>query len=78
MNQELIKYRARFKGTTKGAIGIEYPIWTTVTANNKEKARVTLYERFDHIKFLTLYEPGEKTPYEKYQEKKEKKENEDK
>jgi len=49
-------YRAKFYGRTKGAIGIFHTISTTVTAPNKDKAHLKLYDRYDHIQRLVLVE----------------------
>ena len=47
-------YNATFTGRTRGAIGKFYPIRTTVSGENKEKARHNLYDRYEHISNLTL------------------------
>lgn len=47
-------YQAKFTGRTVGAIGIFYPITTTVDGDNEDDARLRLYDRFDHIMGLKL------------------------
>lgn len=47
-------YQATFTGRTVGAIGVFYPITTTVDGDNEDDARLRLYDRFDHIMGLKL------------------------
>jgi hypothetical protein len=47
-------YQAKFIGRTLGAIGIEYWIHTTVEAASPEEARLNLYQRYEHIRVLSL------------------------
>ena len=47
-------YRATFTGRKVNATGITYKIETTVRATSKDKARIRLYDRFEHISSLTL------------------------
>ena len=49
-------YTAKFTGREVNAIGIFYPITTTVQGENEEQARINLYERYEHIMGLTLTE----------------------
>ena len=52
-------YTARFKGRTKGAIGIFYWIDVEVHADTPDAARLALYDRFEHISGLTLTPKGD-------------------
>ncbi len=47
-------FRASFKGREIGAIGIFYPISTTVEAKNKEEAKRKLYDRYEHLTGVKL------------------------
>lgn len=49
-----MRYRATFTGRKVGAIGVFYSISTEVEGSTPEQARLNLYERFDHIRDLTL------------------------
>ena len=49
-------YRATFYGRQLGAIGSFYPIYDFIDADNEEKARIKLYDKYDHITRLTLKE----------------------
>ena len=49
-------YTAKFTGRKVGAIGIFYPITTTVQAENEEAARLKLYDKYEHIMGLKLTE----------------------
>lgn len=49
-------YKATFTGREVNAIGIFYPITTTVQGANEEQARINLYDRYDHIMGLVLTE----------------------
>lgn len=49
-------YEASFYGKTKGAIGISYTISTTVEADDKEQARIKLYDRYESVLMLKLEE----------------------
>lgn len=51
-----MKYVATFNGKRKNADGISYQITTTVEGDNKDEARINLYDRFDHIIGLKLEE----------------------
>lgn len=53
-------YVAKFVGRRINAIGIFHEIIATVSADDKEKARIRLYDRFDHIAGLELIETLEK------------------
>ena len=44
-------YMVKFKGVTKGAIGITCSYKTTVRGVNEDDARINLYDRFDHVSF---------------------------
>ena len=46
--------QATFVGRKKGAIGIFYPITTTVEGDNVEQATLNLYERFEHVHKLQI------------------------
>ena len=50
------RYLASFHGRTKGALGIRYNIETIVEAEDKEKARIRLYDNYEHITGLILTE----------------------
>ena len=47
-------YKASFIGREINAIGITYHIIETVSAENREKAILALYEKYDHISNLTI------------------------
>lgn len=49
-------YKAKFTGRTVGAIGIFYPIETTVKAENEKQAELKLYDEYEHIQHLVLTE----------------------
>jgi hypothetical protein len=49
-----MNYAAVFYGRAKGAIGISYPIHTTVEGKNRKQAELNLYDRFEHVHGLTL------------------------
>ena len=49
-------YKATFYGRKVGAIGIRYLIEDTVSADNKEAARLKLYDKYEHISDLKLKE----------------------
>jgi hypothetical protein len=42
-------FNATFTGRQKGAIGITHRITTTVDGDDKDAARLALYDRFEHI-----------------------------
>lgn len=50
------KYECNFIGRTKDAIGIFYPIRAEVEAENPEEANVNLYDKYDHIHQLVIFE----------------------
>jgi len=50
------KYTASFVGRKKGAIGIFYNIKCTVKGENKEEAKMNLYETYEHLHHLSLRE----------------------
>lgn len=52
------KFAAQFIGRKVGAIGITYPIRTTVAGETREAAQNNLYDRYDHISELELVEIG--------------------
>lgn len=54
-----MRYKAQFTGRTAGAIGISYPIATEVEAEDREGARLALYDRYEHIAGLTLKPVGD-------------------
>ena len=45
-------FKARLTGREVGSIGVEHHIDTIVNGNNEDKARLNLYNRFEHIKQL--------------------------
>lgn len=49
-------YLATFKGRQVGAIGIFHDIRDVTFGDNEEEARLSLYDRFEHISGLTLKE----------------------
>lgn len=49
-------YIAKFKGREVGAIGIFHQIQDVAFGDNEEEARLSLYDRFEHITGLTLKE----------------------
>lgn len=49
-------YTANFIGRRVDAIGVTYPITTTVQGISKEDATLNLYKSFDHIFGLQLNE----------------------
>lgn len=49
-------YQAIFYGRKVAADGIRYLIETTVEADNKESARLRLYDHYEHISDLVLHE----------------------
>jgi hypothetical protein len=56
----MMKFEAFFDGREKGALGIMYPIVTTVTGVDEHEATLNLYEHFDHIhrlKLTRIYDP---------------------
>ena len=42
-------FRIIFNGRKTGAIGITYPIYKILDAENKEKAILSLYDEYEHI-----------------------------
>ena len=54
VNPKMKVYRASFRGRTKNAIGIFYPIETTVKGFSEVDARQNLYSDFEHIQSLKL------------------------
>ena len=51
-------YRAEFEGRKSGAIGITYHITDTVKGETPGAAMLALYDNYEHISFLKLYEIG--------------------
>jgi len=49
-------FKATFRGRKKGAQGIFYKVECTVEGEDRESARINLYEDWDHIHLLTLEE----------------------
>lgn len=49
-------YRAKFVGRETGAIGICYPIETDVSGFSRDNAILNLYERFEHLRDISLAE----------------------
>lgn len=49
-----MSWTIHFIGRKKGAIGITYPITETVEAEDEEKARLKLYEKYDHIRVVSI------------------------
>ena len=49
-------YTATFTGRRVHAIGVCYPVETTVTAETPTAARIALYDRYEHISGLRLQE----------------------
>lgn len=47
------RYRCTFTGRQNSAIGVIYPITETVEAETPEAARLTLYDRYEHISGFT-------------------------
>lgn len=50
----MVDYKCNFIGRTVNAIGITYPIKDTIQANNKEEAHLKLYDKYEHIRLLTI------------------------
>lgn len=50
----MIRYYAKFNGRQVGAIGRFHTISTTVEAEDLERAKLALYERYEHITSLRL------------------------
>jgi hypothetical protein len=51
---KLNTYTAHFIGRELGAIGAFYRITTTIQAPDKDSARMSLYDRYEHIQCLSL------------------------
>jgi len=49
-------FRVEFTGRVLGAIGIFCRYYETVTAADKEKAVLALYDRFEHIRVIKIEE----------------------
>jgi hypothetical protein len=60
------RWKFHFTGRRKGAIGIFYPIVAERDGETCEKARLALYDEFDHIQGLKAQlvpdKPAEKKP----------------
>ncbi len=54
-----MRYRVSFNGRTKHAIGIFYAIDTEADGDTPLQAFASLYDRFDHIQQVSMYELGE-------------------
>jgi len=50
----MTKYRAKFQGRTKGAIGIFYDISAITEGATEEEAKLNLYNKYEHLSLLTL------------------------
>lgn len=59
------RYNAKFVGREVGAIGIGYPIETTLNATDKETAELALYDRWEHIQRLELKEERKLTEFQR-------------
>ena len=49
-------YQAHFNGRLKNAIGVTYPIKTTVKGTDEHTANINLYDTYEHISGLKLEE----------------------
>lgn len=56
MVSKMRRYRATFTGRKIGALGVSYRIETEVMGNDEDRARINLYDKFEHIKELRLCE----------------------
>ena len=50
------KYKAVFEAVTRGALGDSSMFVEIVKAENEEKARIKLYDNYDHIYGITFTE----------------------
>lgn len=48
------KYKFTFIGRKVGAIGKTYKIVSTVTAENIDSAKLSLYDNYEHIQILKI------------------------
>ena len=49
-----MRWTATLIGRNRGAIGIFYPMTTTVEGDTEEQAQLNLYERYEHLSHLRL------------------------
>lgn len=50
------KYRCRFNGRTKNAIGVFYPIEVMIEAESFQEAHYKLYDDYEHLHGLVIFE----------------------
>lgn len=49
-------YHAKFSGRKRNAIGLFYPVFVTIQAEDATEAKTKLYEAWEHISGLNLRE----------------------
>lgn len=59
-------YRFKFRGRQAGAIGIFYEIFETYRCESLSEAKSLLYEDYEHIGQLTVYENAKQLPLEDF------------
>lgn len=53
-NNQIKKYEVCFTGRKKDALGVTYPICTTVEAPSESLLELKLYDEYDHIRNITF------------------------